>query len=307
MTCKETPLLPYCFFDGKIVPNQEAKLSISSQSIQYGLTCFAGLRGFYRDHKHHIVRLKDHHQRLINGTKILGMEVDCSFKAFQKVLEELFEKNKPDHDVYIRPFFYTNDDYVGPRFDRAPYQLAIYMQKLSHYMDPSKGLKLMVSSFRKYSDQAISVKAKAGGVYLNSALATTEARNNGYDDALLFDQQDYLSEASLANVLIAYRGELYSPQTGMGALDGWTLRTALTFLEDQGYTVRREVIDRSMVYSSDELILTGTAAQVLYASSVDQRQIGQGEEGFFCKLLRKEFKALIQGTHARSKEWLTSF
>ncbi len=306
MNSKESATLPYCYFNGKIVPQHEAKLSISSQSVQYGLTCFAGLRGYFKNNHFVILRLQDHYKRLMNGAKILGMNVDYSYEQFKKILEDLFHKNKPTSDVYVRPFLFTHDDYVGPRFDRGPYQLGIYMQNLSHYMDPHVGLRLMISSWRKYPDNAISVKAKAGGVYLNSALATTEARNNGFDDALLLDNQDYLCEASLANVILSYRDELYAPQVGAGALDGFTLRTCLQLLEDENIEVKRELIDRSMIYSADELLLTGTAAQILFAGSVDGRPMGDGQEGPTCKLLRKNFKEILENLHPRSSEWLTT-
>lgn len=307
MSTKESPLLPFSYFNQKIVPHQEAKLSITSQSIQYGATCFAGLRGYHQGSKICLFRIQDHFKRLMNGAKIIGMQIEMELEEFEHILKELIERNKPKKDIYIRPFLYTDDDYVGPRFDRAPFHMAIYMMELSNYMDPNMGLRLMVSSWRKYSDSSISVKAKVGGVYLNSALATTEARNNGYDEALLLDHEDYLCEASIANVLISYQNELYAPQVGGGALDGWTLRTALQILEDENIKVKRELIDRSMIYSADEVILTGTAAQILFAGSVDGRPIGDGQEGTTCKLLRKHFKKLIEGTHARSKGWLTSW
>lgn len=305
MNSKESPLLPFCYFNQKIVPKNEAKLSITSQSIQYGATCFAGLRGYHQDSKIRIFRLQDHFSRLMKGAQIIGMKVKMELHEFEAILKELVEKNKPKGDIYIRPFLYTDDDYVGPRFDRSPFHVAIYMINLSHYMDPDVGLRLMISSWRKYSDSSISVKAKAGGVYLNSALATTEARNNGYDEALLLDHEDYLCEASIANVLISYQNELYAPQVGGGALDGWTMRTVLQILEDEGIEVKRELIDRSMIYSADEVILTGTAAQILFAGSVDGRPIKDGQQGPHCQLLRKRFKEIITGKHPRSKKWLT--
>ncbi|MCH9633465.1 MAG: Branched-chain-amino-acid aminotransferase [Chlamydiae bacterium] len=307
MNSTKSPLLPFCYFNQKIVPHQEAKLSIMSQSIQYGATCFAGLRGYYRGDKIAIFRLQDHFKRLMNGAKIIGMSVDMELSEFEDILKQLIEKNQPKGDIYIRPFLYTDDDYVGPRFDRSPFFVAVYMINLNNYMDPDIGLRLMISSWRKYSDSAVSVKAKAGGVYLNSALATTEARKNGYDEALLLDHDDYLCEASIANVLISYQNELYSPQVGGGSLDGWTLRTALQILEDENIEVKRELVDRSMIYSAEEVILTGTAAQILFGGSVDGRPIKDGQQGPICKLLRKRFKEIISGKHPRSKKWLTEF
>lgn len=307
MSSKESPMLPYAYFNQKIIPFEQANLSISSQSVQYGLTCFAGLRAYRQGSKYGILRLEEHFGRLFNGAKILGMEIEMSYEQFHELIQKLIDQNKPTEDLYIRPFLYTNENHLGPRFDRGPYELGIYLQNLKYYLDPHVGLRLMISSWRKYPDSSISVKAKAGGVYLNSALATTEARNNGYDEALLLDNHDHLCEASLANVLLSYRGELYTPPVGAGALDGFTMRTCLALLKQEGICVKRDSIDRSMIYSSDELLLTGTAAQIIFAGSVDGRPIGEGQEGETCKLLRARYKELIDGKHALSSKWMTHF
>ena len=129
----------------------------------------------------------------------------------------------------------------------------------------------MVSSWRKISDAIASTKAKAGGCYVNSALAKTEARRCGYDEALMMDEQGNIVEASVANLFIVYRGEVVMPEVGSSMLEGITRRSVIEFLEEEGMPIRSERIDRSMVYTCDELILTGTAAQVMHAHSVDGR------------------------------------
>ena len=133
----------------------------------------------------------------------------------------------------------------------------------------------MFSTWRKFSDDMLPTKAKAGGCYINSALAQTEATRCGYDDALMMDQNGFLVESSGSNVFIVYHGDIIMPQTGSAMLGGITRRTVIELLHDAGYNVRFEQIDRSMAYTADEVILTGTAAQILFVESIDGRVIGK--------------------------------
>ncbi len=165
----------------------------------------------------------------------------------------------------------------------------------------------MVSSWRKFSDASMPTKAKAGGCYVNSFLATSEALRCGYDEALVMDQAGNIVEASVANLLMSYRGRLMMPELGSALLEGITMRTAVEILSDEGIEVETGSFDRSMVYTCDELLLLGTAAQVAFAKSVDERVIGTGMPGKYCQLLRQGFQKILSGNHERSGEWITEF
>jgi branched-chain amino acid aminotransferase len=301
-------MMPFAFFRNEVVPFQDATISIACHSLQYGTSCFGGIRGYFHAGKVKIFRLLDHYERLTNAAKILGMNIQMSWEDFQNIIEKMVKVNAPQSDFYIRPFLFSEDQVLTPRFDGINFDLAIYMTPLGHYFEQSRGLRLMISSWRKVSDAAMSTKAKAGGFYVNSALATTEARQNGYDEALMMDDQGNIVEASAANLFIVYRGEVIMPETGSAMLEGITRRTILEFLEEQGIKVRAERIDRSMVYTCDELILTGTAAQVVFAQSVDGRVISSnGMPGPICQLLSKKLEEAIQGKHSKSSLWLTEY
>lgn len=302
----EDELMKFAYFHKKIVPVQDATINIASHSLQYGTTCFGGIRGYYESGKAKLFRLKDHFERLINAAKILGMKTEISWEEFETIVIELVQANAPQTDFYLRPFFYSEDQVLTPCFDQIDFRLAIYMTPLGHYFDPHRGLALMVSSWRKVSDAAMPTKAKAGGCYVNSALAKSEATQNGYDDALMMDDQGNVVEASAANIFLVLRGEVIMPETGSAMLEGITRRTVIDFLEEENIKVRAERIDRSMIYTCDELIVTGTAAQVTFAESVDGRAISQdGEPGPVCQLLRKKLEQAIKGEHPKSSFWLT--
>lgn len=301
-------ILPFAYFRKKIVPFHEAQVSVASQSLQYGLTCFAGIRGYFHGGKAKVFRLYDHYVRLKESTKILGIEVDFSWEEFSALVADLIAKNHPTTDFYIRPFFYSEDLSLGPKFKGQPFALSIYMMTLGKYFDAKGGLRLMISTWRKFSDAAMPTKAKAGGCYLNSALAKTEALFAGYDDALMMDEQGVIVEASVANIFLSRKGELFMPETGYALLEGITRRTVLAFFAEESIPVRAERIDRSMIYTADELFLTGTAAQVASVASVDGRTIGEkGEPGPYAKMLETKFKEVIEGRHLFSEDWLTIY
>jgi branched-chain amino acid aminotransferase len=306
MSKKHGTVMPFAYFSGKVVPHSQAQVSIASHSLQYGTTCFAGIRGYMCDGVPQLFRLGDHHRRLMNACKLLGFDFSLTCEAFESILADLIQANSPTGDFYIRPFVYSPDQTLGPRFDGLSYELAIYLVPMSNYFDPSRGLNLGISSWRKFPDSSIPTKAKAGGAYLNSSLATTEAKANGFDEALLLDQEGYVVEASVANIILVYRGEVIIPPVGSAVLDGITLRTAIHLLREANIPIRFERIDRSMLPTCDELILTGTAAQYVFAASVDRRPIGDGTPGPICTLLRERFAALLSSKHPMSQQWLTA-
>jgi len=184
-------ILPYAYFKEQIVPIEKAQISIASHSLQYGTTCFGGIRGYLDNTNNKTAltfRLPDHFKRLINAAKILGMDFKMKENDFLKIIEDLIAKNKPESDFYIRPFIFTDDQVLTPKFHGLNFTLGIYMIPLGDYLDTSRGLKLMVSTWRKFSDASMSTKAKAGGSYIHSSLARSEAERLGYDEALVMDE-----------------------------------------------------------------------------------------------------------------------
>lgn len=299
--------MPYVYFNGQITLAENAKVGIASNSLQYGTTCFAGIRGYVRDGKIRIFRLEDHYLRLMNAVKIMGMNTTCSFKEFAGVIAGLIKINAPQTDFYIRPFIFTQDEQLAPKPHGMTFELAIYMVPLGQYYDQSKGMRLMISSWRKFSDASLPTKAKAGGCYVNSYLATGEAMRCGYDEALMMDESGFIVEASVANILVVYRDRILMPEAGSAMLEGITMRTVIELLTEEGFKVDFEKIDRSMIYTCDELLLMGTGAQIAFAGSVDDRSIGPEGGGVpvVCQLLRKRLEAILAKEHPKAKQWIT--
>ena len=305
--------MEYAYFRKNIVEFEKAQISIAANSLQYGTLAFGGIRGYHRNGKTAIFRLKDHHERLMNASKMLGFEYYIEYEEFKNVMGELIKKNNVQGDFYIRPFIFCDTPRIAPKKPGLEFDLAVYFLRMDDYVKFDGGVRFMSSTYRKYNDASIPTKAKAGGAYINSFLATSDAIRNGYDEALMMDDQGNVVEAAVANVLVVYRGILLIPDTGAAALEGITIRTVVELLEYAGYNVERERIDRSMIFSADELLVTGTAMKVVYAESLDGRPIGTPnyseapKAGKFCKFLQEEFEKVINGDHEKSKDWLEVF
>lgn len=292
-------MFPYAYIGGRLVPSEEAQVSIASPSMQYGLTCFGGMMAYYRNGRFRLLRLRDHYQRLIAGARTMGMDISLTYDEFRSVVRELLDANAPKGDVYIRPFLMTPDACIAPR-PGSSFELAAFMMPMDGYYSENDGLHLQISSWRKFPDAALPTKAKAGGCYVNSYLATMQAQQDGYDDALLMDHAGFIVEASVANIAIVYRGRVILPPIGAAQLEGITMRTVIEMLSEEGLTVSHEPIDRSMIYGCDEMWLMGSAVRIARVASVDRRLLA--EEGPVVARLKEKFSELIESNHPHVTE-----
>lgn len=304
-------LMPFSYFRNQIVPSAEAKVSIASHSLQYATMCFGGMRGYFRDGCARILRLQDHHERLMNAVKILGFDFFIPFEPFEDAIATLIKANAPTTDFYLRPFVFSDDETLGPCMDGRNFYLAAYMMPLGAYFKKDAGLRMMISSRTKFSDASLPTKAKASGCYLNSALATSEARRCGYDEALMVNEQGHIVEASVANLFVVYRKKVITPHIGTGPLEGITMRTVCQLLKDDEIDVEFDIIDRSMILTCDEAFITGSAAQVTYIESVDGRTLGRRSDapqmGPVCQRVTDLFSDLIEMKHPRSEMWVRRY
>jgi branched-chain amino acid aminotransferase len=296
------------YIRGKFTSAKNAVVPVQCKALQYGLGVFTGIRGHYnpKDKNVYLFRLDDHYKRFSEAAKIVGMKFKYSRPQFEKIILDLVRKNKAREDVYLRPTLYAASTKLTPRFDNSDDDLAVYMISLKDYFDTEKGLSVCISSWRRFDDDMISTKAKITGAYCNSALAKTEAIQNGYDEAIFLNRDGGVCEASGANIFGVKNGVVYTPPLSANNLNGITRRSIIELLENElGMEVREENIDRSTLYAFDELFFTGTAAKVAYVKSVDKRVIGNGKLGSTIKKLQGLFAEIEKNELPKYEKWLT--
>ncbi len=297
----------YAFFEGEITNLADAKVSIMTNALQYGTGVFGGIRGYYNkaDNSISVFRLNDHYKRFLSSVAILGCTFPYSVEELVEIHKKLLVKNAPNCNSYFRPFAYVGNTKLGPNLADVELSFALYMIPLEEYLPVDKGLNLMVSSWRRVSDNSIPSRGKFSGTYMNSALARKEANDNGFDEAILLSENGNVSEGSAENIFIIRDGVLVTPPITDDVLEGITRRTVIQIATDMGIKVIERSIDRSELYVSDEVFLTGTGCQVAWVNSIDKRTIGNGKIGELSSRLQKEYFATVHGQVDKYSNWCT--
>ncbi|MBZ0187646.1 MAG: branched-chain amino acid transaminase [Candidatus Obscuribacterales bacterium] len=298
----------YAFFEGNFVPVDKAKISIKTHALQYGTGIFEGIRAYWSEEKAElfVFRMRDHFERMADNMKILHIDCKFSIDELYSLTTELLKKNAPRTDTYIRPFAYKNSTRVGPGLQDNPSELSIYTVPFGAYFKAEDGLRVMVSNWRRVDDNAIPPRAKISGAYANTALAKTDAVNAGFDDAIVLDQGGHVSEGSAMNIFMVKKGTLITTPSYENILVGITRSSVIEFaLNEFDMIVKERKIDRSELYTADELFFCGTGAQVVPVVEVDKRKIGTGTMGPITKMVLDTYKDITHGRMESYNKWLT--
>jgi branched-chain amino acid aminotransferase len=278
---------------------------VRSRALNYGLGCFAGIRGYKTDdgQQVNVFRLDRHVRRLEQSARILRLRLSGSRSEIADVIVELLRRNEMRGDVYIRPIVFANSNELSPLLD--PDTSAIFCMPIGRYLS-AEPIDVCVSSWRRVREPAIPARAKATAGYLNSALARREAMDNGYAEAILLTEEGLVSEGSAEHVFMVRDGQLISPPSTADNLDGITRQSLITLArEDLGIEFVERPIGRTELYVADELFLCGTGAEVTAVRSVDRRTVGDGLIGPVTKRLSERFEAVIRGRVPARVDWLT--
>ncbi|MGW5643818.1 branched-chain amino acid transaminase [Saccharopolyspora sp. NPDC003752] len=293
----------YIWMDGALVPWREAQVHVLSHGLHYGTGVFEGIRAYATADGPALFRLDEHLDRLFRSAKMLRMTLPHRKEELREATLELVRANG-HRSCYVRQLAYLGYGVMGVDPTGAPVQMSIASWEWGAYLDGGdSGVRLMTSSWRRNDPSVVPTAAKATGPYLNSALAKLEAREAGYDEAVLLSTDGYVSECSGENIFVRRGDVLYTPPSSAGALEGITQDSVTTLATDLGITVRRENLLRSDLYSADEMFLCGTAAEVTPVRAVDNREIG--EPGPVTRKIRDAFTAAMTGADERYRHWLT--
>jgi branched-chain amino acid aminotransferase len=297
----------YAYFQNKIIPLEEAKLGVMTHCIHYGTAIFEGIRGNWNSEQEqtYIFRLKEHYERLQRGCHVLNITLHYSLDELCEKTVQLVRKCAFKEDVYIRPVAHTSSQALGVRLHGLEHDFFMFVIPWGPYLDVDKA-RCCVSSWRRPEDNVIPPQIKAAGIYINNALAKTEAVNNGYDEAIMLAPDGHISEGSGENIFLVKDGKLVTPASQNNILIGITRNTVIELAEKElGIETVHRAIDRSEIYTADECFLTGTAAHVTPVSEVDRRMIGNGEIGEITAKLQKLYTRVIRGEHPKYMHWCT--
>ena len=294
------------WMDGRMVPWREAKVHVLTHTLHYGVGAFEGIRAYKTPQGTALFRLDDHIQRLYNTAHILEMDIPYEFAVIRQACIDAIRENSLETG-YVRPLVYYGSEGMGLHADNLSVHVSIAAWVWGVYLGADaleRGIRIKTSSYTRHLVNSIMCRAKACGNYINSIMALQEAARDGYDEALLLDNEGMVAEGSGENIFIVRKGIIYTPDI-TSALEGITRETITTLAAEEGFQVVEKRITRDDVYIANEAFFTGTAAEVTPIRELDNRQIGQGSIGPITRQLQKAYLDLVEGRRQGPSEWLT--
>jgi len=270
-------------------------------------TVFDGIRAYWNDQRNQLFLLAagPHFDRLRRSARILRMELPDDTQALVNVTLDLLRRNDFKSDVYIRPIIFKSAEEIGVRLRGLAESFAIYMVPFGKYVEIDGGIRCMVSSWRRVSDQSLPARGKITGSYANSALAKNEAIESGFDEAIVLAMDGHVSEGSAENLFMVKEGEVITPPVTDDILEGITRKYVMSIVrEELKMPMVERSIDRTELYTCDELILCGTGAQISPVIELDHRPIGDGRVGEIAQELQQIYFGAVRGENPKYSDWV---
>lgn len=295
----------FIWYNGELVDWRSAQTHVLTHTLHYGLGIFEGVRAYETNKGAAIFRLQEHTQRFFNSAKIVGMDLPFDAHALNQAHFDVIKANQLS-SCYFRPMAFYGSGKLGVEPKKDDVQVIVAAWPWGAYLGEEgmkKGIRVKVSSFTRHHVNVTMCKAKANGNYLNSIMANTDAKRDGYDEAVLLDAQGYVAEGSGENIFMVRNGKIYTPDLTV-ALEGITRDTVITIAKEMGLEVIEKRITRDELYIADEIFFTGTAAEVTPIREIDGRQIGAGERGVVTGEIQQRYFDIVQGKNAQYTDWL---
>ncbi len=283
------------WFNGKLVPYEDATVHVLAHVVHYGSSVFEGIRCYKTDKGSAVLRLRPHLQRLIDSAKIYRMDLGYTIDELETAVLETIRDSGLEA-CYIRPVAYRGTGSLGVNPLKNRVDTAIAVWEWGAYLGPEaveQGVDVQVASWNRFAANTMPALAKAGGNYLNAALVKMDAVLNGFTEGIMLTHEGYLAEGSGENLFLVRDGVLYTAPTGFSILPGITRDAVLTMAGDLDLRVEQGALPREALYIADEVFFTGTAAEVTPVRSVDHHTIGEGRRGPITARIQQAFDDVI--------------
>ena len=292
---------PVAFLNGKYVPLPEAKVGIMTHALHYGTAAFEGIRGNWNPQtgKLHIFKLREHYERMLQGAKLLWINVPYSLEELCSITVEVLERSGYQEDVYIRPMAFKAEQRVANlnlrSLEDGFFCLAV---PFGSYLNTDGAISCCVASWRRIDDTMVPPRFKLSGLYLNSILAKTDALATGFDEAIMLNQDGHVCEGTGENIFLVYGDTLVTPTLESNVLPGITRSTVIELAQQElALKVEERLVDRSELYTADEVFLSGTAAHIQGVGLIDNRPVGSGDVGPTTRKLQDLYFGIVRGNN----------
>jgi len=295
------------WMDGEFVDWKDANIHVLSHVVHYGSSVFEGLRCYENPNGSGIFRLNEHVERLFDSAKIYKMPIPFSKTEISNGIRDVIAINNLK-SCYIRPIAYRGYKELGVSPLKCPVNVTIAAWEWGTYLGDEameNGVDIGISSWRRFAPDTMPSLAKAGANYMNAQLAKLEAIENGFDEAIMLDYHGFVGEGSGENIFLVKDDVIHTPSLSSSILKGITRDSVIKIAENLGYEVLEEKIPREMLYLSDEVFFSGSAAEVTPIRSIDRIKIGSGNRGPITKEIQSEFFSIVDGKTDDKFNWLS--
>jgi len=296
------------WMDGEFVDWDDANVHVLTHALHYGTGIFEGVRCYDTAEGPAIFRWEEHLDRFYESAKPFEMDIGHDPDELTEATLELVRQQDLE-SCYIRPVAFYGYNMLGLNPSDAPVKTAIAAWPWGTYLGEEaleEGVDVGVSSWRKHASSQIPTNSKMTGAYVNSVLASLEAKAHDYVEGILLNKEGNVAEGPGENLFLVRDGELFTTGLSEGILDGITRQSAIEIARDLGYTVHDQAtISRGELYTADELFFTGTAAEVTPIRSVDERTVGEGTKGPVTDDVQSRFFEIIEDRPAEYDDWFT--
>jgi branched-chain amino acid aminotransferase len=296
----------WVFYNGEFRRYHDARIGLMTHALHYGTGVFEGIRAYWNapQNQLYLLQAPEHFNRLRRSGNIMKMTLPHSTEQLVNLTIELLRRNEYRADTYIRPLLFKSSEVIGVRLAGIAESFLLYTAPMGNYVDVDAGIRCMVSSWRRVSDQSLPARGKITGAYANSALAKAEAEENGFDEAIVMTTDGHVSEGSAENIFMYKDGVFATPPVTDDILEGVTRRLVIGLIENElGKKVVERSIDRTELYTCDELFMCGTGAQVSPVVEVDRRPVGEGGIGELTGELQSIYFGAVRGDNPKYSDW----
>jgi branched-chain amino acid aminotransferase len=284
------------WFNGKLIPFEDAKVHVLTHALHYGSSVFEGIRCYDTERGSAVFRLREHMRRLVDSATIYRMEIPYSLDDLQEAALETIRESGLKA-CYIRPLVFRGMGPMGVNPLKNPVETVLAVWEWGAYLGAealTQGVDVHVASWNRMAPNTFPALAKAGGNYLNASLVKMDAVLNGYTEGIMLTHDGFVAEGSGENLFLVRDGKIYTAPIGLSILPGITRDAVITLAKDRGYEIVESRMPREGLYLADELFFTGTAAELTPIRSVDKYKIGSGRRGPVTEELQNAFFDVVK-------------
>ncbi len=301
------PMQPsFAFFDGRVVPYKEARVSVLTHGFNYGTTLVTGVRGYWNNEEGQLFlfRPAEYFKRLIASAKLLGVELTMSEAELVSSAKEVLRAERLFEDCYLRAIAYYSDESLGVRIHDLTSDVAMVAVPYGHYGKGDMGVHVTVSSWRSLEGTIFPSSGEVAAAYVNIAVARTQAQRAGFDEPILLDQSGQIAESPLGSLFILRGDTFIAPPVHDRLMESPTRRAVIDLItSEMEMKVVERPIDRSEIHLADEALLCGTGIQVTPVTWADHVPIGTGAPGKVTSRLRKLYFSAARRTLPKYSAW----